>query len=287
MKINIIILFVVSLIFFCGCSPYGEEVNYNNLQIFYKDGASKEEASRLGDYLIRAGFSNEKQHKVTIQLTRTNDRYQYRMVGKPGAINDPENVKLFHRMASELSNDVFDNAIVEVHICDDRLKTLKVYQMETINDWEKYTGPNYEIKYPYTWELKNSDDVNTEFVISPTTSANPDKKIAVALSIEDLSSNPMNIEQYTRYSLDIIRNASDLYKDFRLLESNYHNSDNGEQARLVYTVRLDESDLKFIQVYTIKDNRSYILSIMMNIDEDRTQMIKTAEDIVSTFSLTQ
>ena len=287
MKIGNIILLLACMVFFSGCRRYGEEVTYNNLQIFYKDGASREEASRLGDYLIRAGFSNEKEHEVTIQLTRTSDRYQFRMVGKKGAIDDPDNVKLFHKLATELSREVFDNTVVEVHICDDRLKTLQIYQMETIADWEKYTGTNYEIRYPYTWEVSKGETVGTEFTISPIPSTNAGKKIFVSLASEDLSADPMTIEQYTQYSLEIIRNSSDYYKDFKVLESNYHNSDNGEQARLVYTVRLGETDLKFIQVFTIKDDRSYILSIMMAIDEDRAQMIKTAEDIISTFALTQ
>ena len=48
------------------------------------------------------------------------------MVIKQGMENDQEFMQLFKQFAKELSVNVFEGKQVDVHLCDDHLKTLRV-----------------------------------------------------------------------------------------------------------------------------------------------------------------
>ncbi|MGI9034437.1 MAG: hypothetical protein ACR2GD_00205 [Pyrinomonadaceae bacterium] len=59
-------------------------------------------------------------------MDKDGSTYQFRMVVQKEKQNDPATLALMKTFASELSADVFGNAPVEVHVCDDQLKTLQV-----------------------------------------------------------------------------------------------------------------------------------------------------------------
>lgn len=284
MKIKTLGLLLASIVFFFSCNHFGKELKYNNLQVFYKDGVSRDEASRLGDYLVKSGFNEDHTHVLTVQVVKKGDIYQFRMVAKKGVVDDPSYTKLFHQFASELSRDVFNNATVELHLCDDLLRTQRVFQMETIDDWEKHSGSNYEIRYPASWTLKEDASSASVFTItSPTTQSG--KKAAVGLTIEERSQT-VSIEEYMQYSLALLREANNVYENFNLIESKYDNSGAMEWGRIVYTARLGGTDLKFKQAFTIKNSRAYVISGVTAADETDEDLIKTAEDIMGTFTFT-
>ena len=114
------VMFVVS-----GCSlTWGKRLEFNGGELYYTSSVTMEEANRLGDYLVEAGFfdGNEK----TVQLTKAGSTYEFRMVIKKGLDEDEEYIAIAKIFAEELSRDVFNGDQVDIHFCDDQLKTLRV-----------------------------------------------------------------------------------------------------------------------------------------------------------------
>lgn len=123
MKLLLMFTMLSTLIYSCS-SGYGKEKKFNGVQLFYTSKVTEAQADKLGNYLISGGFANGE--KKTVQITKTGNTYEFRMVVKKGIEKDEEYTKLFKSYARELSQNVFNGERVEIHLCDDKLKTLKV-----------------------------------------------------------------------------------------------------------------------------------------------------------------
>lgn len=129
MKRTILLPMICCLLtgFMLGCSSYGTKLVFNGSDLFYTKNVTEAEAKKLGDYLVKSEFFGA--NKGTVQLDKSGDTYQFRMVVKEGVVIDELPVPLFKTIATELSKNVFNGAKVEVHLCDANLKTIKVVPM--------------------------------------------------------------------------------------------------------------------------------------------------------------
>jgi hypothetical protein len=107
-----------------ACGNYGTKLEYNNGELYYTDNVTESDAKKLGEYLVNAGFFNGK--KITVQLDKAGTTYQFRMVVQPEKQNDEPTMLLMKTFAAEISEEVFNDAPTELHICDEQLKTLRV-----------------------------------------------------------------------------------------------------------------------------------------------------------------
>ncbi|MBA2341813.1 MAG: hypothetical protein H0V88_15595 [Pyrinomonadaceae bacterium] len=82
------------------------------------------EANKLGEYLVKEKFFDGKEK--TVQVNKEGSTYQFRMVVGENFRNDQNFLNNAKTFCTELSANVFGNAPVEVHVCDERLNTLKV-----------------------------------------------------------------------------------------------------------------------------------------------------------------
>jgi len=117
-----ILVLAVLLIVGLGCERKSS-FTYNGSELEYKNVTSAE-ARQLLDYLIEVKYFNDR--PKTAQLDKSGSTYQFRAVIKTKARNDQafhEDVKLF---AEELSANVFNDAPVEIHICDENFETIHV-----------------------------------------------------------------------------------------------------------------------------------------------------------------
>lgn len=121
------VAFIASLVIVSSCSDYGKEKNFDNIQIFYTEGITEAEVDACGKYLQETN-KDDGQTK-TIQLNKAGETYQFRMVVKEGLEKEQEYIDLGPLYATELSNNVFNKKPVEVHYCDNMLKTLAVFKM--------------------------------------------------------------------------------------------------------------------------------------------------------------
>ncbi len=121
---NRIILLSISFLLLFGCNDLGSHLSFNNGDLYYTRNVALEDANKLGEYLVEAGFYDGTEK--TIQLDKRNDTFLLRMVVKEEMQDNKESNALLSFFASALSWKVFNGAAVEAHICDDHLKTVKV-----------------------------------------------------------------------------------------------------------------------------------------------------------------
>lgn len=120
----IVMLVVVAAIADSG-QDFGTALTFNGSQLFYKPPVTEKEARTLGQYLVESWFSDVKDPK-TVQLTKSGSTYECRVPIKKGLENDQESLQQMKAMAQQLSRDVFNNAEVDIHMCDDELNTIRV-----------------------------------------------------------------------------------------------------------------------------------------------------------------
>lgn len=108
-------------------STFGTLLNFNNGELFYTAGVSKEDAENLGKYLVDEGFFDGV--KKTVQIAKKGDTYLFRMVVKKGKETDESYLKIVRSFAGELSEKIFHRSPVAIHLCDASLETLKAVEM--------------------------------------------------------------------------------------------------------------------------------------------------------------
>ena len=114
-----------------GLDP-GEKVEFGSGQeIYYKDGATEEEAQALGEYLKEIEYFSGN-NSNSVQLVRDGDTYVVRFVLKEGYWEKDENMGAYKKMGRDISAMVFDSAPVEVHLCNDQLETQRKLTWEEI-----------------------------------------------------------------------------------------------------------------------------------------------------------
>jgi hypothetical protein len=111
-----------------GCTNPGKELYCDNVQFFYTSDVSLNEAIKLANYLINSGFAGG-DSKITVQIAKENGTFEFRMPVKKGCEQDIEYSHSFKRLAKEISDSVFNGKQVDVHACDETLRTLRVFPM--------------------------------------------------------------------------------------------------------------------------------------------------------------
>jgi hypothetical protein len=106
---------------------YGTEKSFDGVQLWYTSIITEKEADAMGNYLIESGFSDGMEK--TVQLNKSGNTYEFRMVVKTGIEQDQEYAELGKLLATEISTFVFNREPVDVHFCDENFKTLRVLLM--------------------------------------------------------------------------------------------------------------------------------------------------------------
>jgi hypothetical protein len=114
----------VALAAAAGCSNYGKELTFKNGQLFYKTSVTEAEAQKLGEFLTEIKYFDGAAKSV--QLNKKDGTYEIRLVVKDGTRLTDELSKAYKELAAAASTRVFANAPVQVHMCDEHLKTLEV-----------------------------------------------------------------------------------------------------------------------------------------------------------------
>lgn len=119
-----LLLTALALPFFSGCSSHGKKVTQQNVEVFYLSPVTKAEADKVLNYLIQAGWADGS--RKSVQLKKNGNRYEFRMVIKTGYDSNQSFLDACKEMTRELSRDIFNGAEVDVNLCDQHLKTIKV-----------------------------------------------------------------------------------------------------------------------------------------------------------------
>ena len=106
-----------------GCGPnFGEKLDVNNTEIYYKDGATLADAERLGKQLEKMKFIDG--NNKSVQLVKRGDVWEFRMATVKWEDDEASKgpLKLY---ALQISSG-FDGDEVEVHVCNNKLETKAV-----------------------------------------------------------------------------------------------------------------------------------------------------------------
>jgi hypothetical protein len=106
-------------------STHGKKVKLKEVDLYFTPAITEAEARKMVDYLDHE-FKGDPDRRISAQITKEGKTYQYRVVVKKGIELDQQAADLFKGVALKLSLFVFDGENVEVHMCDEQLKTLRV-----------------------------------------------------------------------------------------------------------------------------------------------------------------
>jgi hypothetical protein len=111
------------IIYYSGTARFGKELKFGNVQLFYTSAVTKDEAEKVGKYLNEQKIFAE---PVSVQLNKTGGTYEVRICVKKGIEQEREKDFFWMLLAADISQKLFNGAAVEIHLCDERLETLRV-----------------------------------------------------------------------------------------------------------------------------------------------------------------
>ena len=146
--INQFILFTIVL-GLTACTNYGKKVSQDYLEVYYKDGISKEQAQKTLNFLYPLWKSDSgKTNTKSVQLTKAGgDSINFRMVSNKDKLKEIGD-ETFYAMANLFSDSLFNGVPVNIIFTDEMFKTYRtlVFKKITTPDYgEKVTSGNIEV----------------------------------------------------------------------------------------------------------------------------------------------
>ena len=135
MRKNLLLLLALFSMVLTSCNlfnDYGKKVKIGNNEVFYKgEGVTEEEAKKLGEYLKKDAYFDDKTEK-SVQLTKSGSDYVVRLVVDKDKL-DLKNTATMNQywvMQHILSENVFNGAKTRVVLADTKLKD--IHPMEAL-----------------------------------------------------------------------------------------------------------------------------------------------------------
>ncbi len=274
----------ICVLLLSGCQNLGKEVDFGDVQLFYKDGATKENAEKLGEYLVKSDFWQGHEGKFSVQLLKNGEIYQVNFPVKEGLAHDIKYVVKVSAFASTLSEQVFNDAKVEIHLCDNRMETKNTVGMDHENEMKTYTHNNYSIKYPVDWTLTQQEGF--EFLLESPIVYNYVHYNSFTLNIVDLATlDVTTIEGLSQKLVDIATNAHD--GSVREVIQKTTGKKNGlEFAKVVYNIEQDDDTTRVTGVLYKAGRKCYLLTARAGQETlNRNSYQKTESNMFNSFEI--
>jgi hypothetical protein len=125
-------LFIVASTTMIACNSWGDKYMANNKsEVYYKDGATADDAKRLGDFLLKNNYFDSLTEK-SVQVTKTVDTFNVKFVVDKEKVSQTENAEmLFTIMGAAISSDVFLGKPVKIILADTRMNGFKEIETYT------------------------------------------------------------------------------------------------------------------------------------------------------------
>lgn len=259
-KIGLLCAIACACIVFCvSCDSLGEKKEFNGIELYYTSEIRESLADSLGNFLVENGFADG--DKKTIQLTKNQNTYELRVVVKKGIEQDQEYIDGAKELGAILSVSLFNKSNVDVHYCDDNLKTLRVIPMASIEGYVSKdevlhsTSSNYySIKYPELWE--SVDDEDAAFMLAaPLESENDKFTENVNLMFEQDITADLN--SYFEYNLAQIKElipSATIHEKSSITQAGY------PCYKLHMSFEQEGVNITSIQYYWVQNSRAYVLT---------------------------
>ena len=99
----------------------GTILEFNGGQLSYTDPVANSEAQNLGKFLTEQGWFDGR--SIAVLLTKTENTYEVRLPTKKGIENLEGVPQEIFSLAYQISETVFDGKPVDIHLCDEWLRT--------------------------------------------------------------------------------------------------------------------------------------------------------------------
>ncbi len=152
----------------------------------------------------------------------------------------------------------------------------------TTNEWQTFEQSGYSIKYPSTWELDQSGQMGSSFIIFSPLESDKDKFMEnVNLLVQDLDGYNLDLNQYIEFSEEQIKT---MLTNSTVIESKRVKDDKGVYHKIIYTADQGVFHFKFEQYCWVINDKAFVLTFTSEQDKF-VEMAEIAEKILNTFIL--
>jgi hypothetical protein len=147
-----------------------------------------------------------------------------------------------------------------------------------------YDSPDYgiRIKYPADWTKQEQVMGMVVAFLAPRESGSDVFQENVNIIVQDLSDQPMTLAEYTELS---IAQIEQFITDASILDSSAVTLAGIPGHKVVLTGRQGQYDLKWMQVWTVQNNKAYVISYTAEISKYST-FLGTAQEMIDSFEIT-
>lgn len=125
--------------------------------------------------------------------------------------------------------------------------------------WKTFKGTNYSVQYPPDWELDQSGQMGTSFVLFSKLENDKDPfKENVNLLVQDLTGHNIDLDKFVEISEGQVKT---MITNSTLVESTRMKSSNPEFHKMIYSGDQGIYHLKFEQYFWIINQQAYILTL--------------------------
>ena len=147
-------------------------------------------------------------------------------------------------------------------------------------DWEYLKATEYEISYPPAWQLDQSKNTGTAFILFGRSAIEGKFRENINLLVQDLRGLNLNLNEYVALSEQQIET---MVVDSKLIESKREKGSN-ERHQIVYEGVHGPFKLKWKQYYWVVHDKAYVLTFT-GTQDTYDDFIKTADKILDSFKL--
>lgn len=126
-------------------------------------------------------------------------------------------------------------------------------------DWNTTQKDTYLFDYPKDWELDESGQMGTSFILfSPLSSQNDQFRENVNLLVQDLTGYNLDLDRYVEISEGQIKT---MITNGKLSESERVTNQSLDYQRVIYTGKQGIFNLKFEQFYWVVGDKAFVLTL--------------------------
>jgi hypothetical protein len=114
-------LLLCSLLILYGCSSNYQKKQLDKGVLYFDNSISRDKVETLGGYINQCEIFNDEVNKA--RLTKTDSTYELSLSVPPAMYNSDQYQSYAEVLAMQLSDDVFDKALVKIHLTDDNFNT--------------------------------------------------------------------------------------------------------------------------------------------------------------------
>ncbi|PRY85882.1 PsbP-related protein [Mongoliibacter ruber] len=149
-------------------------------------------------------------------------------------------------------------------------------------DWNTIEKDNYSINYPKDWELNESGQMGTSFILfSPLTSEKDQFKENVNLLVQDLTGHNLDLDEYVKISEGQIKT---MITNGKIIESKRVTNQSLNYHKVIFSGKQGDFNLKFEQNYWVVGDKAFVLTLTCEETQFDNYKLK-GEKILNSFKL--